>query len=86
MSVHIRLSKTGRKHQITFRILAQDSRKKRGGAFLEILGSYNPQDKTPNGLVFKKERVNYWLSKGAQLTEGVTKLLKAKGLTTNAKS
>ncbi len=73
MSVRIRLSKTGKKHQISFRIVAQDSRAKRDGAFLEILGYYNPH----HGELLKIDRrkLNAWIQKGATPTEGVAKLL-----------
>lgn len=73
MSVKIRLSKVGKKHQISFRIIATDSRTKRDGAFLEILGFYNPHDKH---LKIDKDRIAYWIGKGAKPTEAVTKLLK----------
>lgn len=73
MSVRIRLSKTGKKHQISFRIVAQDSRAKRDGAFLEILGYYNPQHKQL--LKIDQQRLNAWIQKGATPTTGVAKLL-----------
>lgn len=75
MSVRIRLAKTGKKHQISFRIVAADSRSKRNGKFLEILGFYNPQAATKEQLKIKGERFNAWLAKGAQPTEAVVKLL-----------
>lgn len=84
MSVKIRLSKVGKKHQISFRIIASEARTKRDGAFLEILGFYNPHDKH---FKLKEDRINYWIGKGAKPTEAVTKLLNlqnAKRLTTNA--
>ncbi|OGD83205.1 30S ribosomal protein S16, partial [Candidatus Curtissbacteria bacterium RBG_13_40_7] len=68
MSVKIRLSKTGKKHQLTFRILAQDSRTKRDGKFLDNLGFYNPYLKAPNNLNISREKLKLWLSKGAKLT------------------
>ena len=73
MSVRIRLTKVGKKHQISFRIVAQDAQTKRDGKFLEILGFYNPHAK-PN-LKIKNDRMNFWISKGAKPTEGVAKLL-----------
>lgn len=85
MSVKIRLSGVGKKHQISFRIIATDSRAKRDGAHLEILGFYNPRDKQ---LKLKEDRINYWIGKGAKPTEAVAELLNlqnAKRLTTNAK-
>lgn len=75
MSVKIRLSKTGKKHQISYRIVAQDTRSKRDGKFLEMLGYYLPYRQDKDGLSIKKDRLNYWISKGAKLTEGVAKLI-----------
>lgn len=75
MSVRIRLAKTGKTHQISYRIVAQDSHSKRDGKFLEIIGFYNPHIKADENLKIEKEKLQYWLSKGAQLTKGVAKLL-----------
>lgn len=88
MSVKIRLSKTGKKNQISYRIVAQDSKSKRDGKFLELLGYHLPYRKDKKGTNIKKDRLDYWLSKGAQLTTGVAKIIKtqnAQRLTTNAK-
>lgn len=82
MAVKIRLAKVGRKHQIAYRVLATDQRSKRDGRFLEILGYYCPYLKDDNRFNVKKDRINYWLGKGAKPTEAVTKLLKS---TTNQK-
>ena len=65
MTVKIRLARTGRKNVSRFRIVAIDSHKKRDGRFLEILGSYNPQQ-NPKQFVINTERVAYWFEKGAQ--------------------
>jgi len=81
MAVRIRLTKVGKKHQISFRIVAQDAKSKRDGKFLEILGFYNPHAK-PN-LKIKNDRMNFWISKGAKPTEAIAKLLDGKKL--NAK-
>jgi len=78
MSVKIRLFKVGRKHQGSFRIVAQDTKTKRGGRFLEILGSFNPSE-LGKKIILKGERVNFWLSKGAKPTEAVAKILKSNG-------
>lgn len=79
MSVKIRLSKTGKKNQISYRIVAQDSKSKRDGKFLELLGYHLPYRKDKKGTNIKKDRLDYWLSKGAQLTEGVAKLIRQSG-------
>jgi len=78
MSVKIRLFKVGRKHQGSFRIVAQDTKTKRGGRFLEILGSFNPSN-VGKKIILKGERINFWLSKGAKPTEAVAKILKSNG-------
>lgn len=85
MSVKIRLTKTGKKHQLSYRVIATDTRGKRDGKFLEILGFYNP--KSNPRLVVKQARYDFWTQKGAKPTEAVVKLLsmtKDKSLKTNA--
>ena len=74
MSVKIRLAKVGKKHQISYRIVACDTHAKRDGRFLEILGHFDPREKRENSL--NKERVAYWIQKGAKPTETVAKILK----------
>lgn len=75
MAVKIRLSRTGRTNRPNYRIVAIDEHKKRDGRFIEILGSYDPLVKV-GGLEVKKDRVEYWLSKGAKPSETVFHLLK----------
>lgn len=72
MAVKIRLARIGKKNVPFCRIVAIDSRKKRDGAFLEDLGTY---DVLKSQLVqFHDERINYWLSQGAVITDAVKKL------------
>jgi small subunit ribosomal protein S16 len=74
MAVKIRLSRIGKKNVSFCRIVAVDSRKKRDGAYLENLGTY---DSTKGILVqFKEDRVGYWISQGAIPTDAVKKLIK----------
>ncbi len=75
MSVKIRLSRTGKRNAPSYRIVAIDSRSPRDGRPLEILGHYNPS-MTPESFSVKKDRVEYWQSVGAQMTEAVEALLK----------
>ena len=75
MSVRIRLTKTGKKHQISFRIVAQDSKTKRDGKFLEILGFYNPHKVASENFAVKGERLKYWINKGAKPTQAVNSIL-----------
>ena len=79
--VKIRLSRTGRKHYHTFRIVACDSRSPRDGRFIEVLGSYNPNLKTDaEKVAINKERVEHWLGKGAQPSQTVWSLLRKQGI------
>jgi len=74
MSVKLRLSRIGKKKAPFYRIIAVDSRKKRDGAFLEDLGTY---DVINSKLVrFDIERVDYWISQGALPTDSVKRIIK----------
>lgn len=75
--VKIRLARTGKTHQISYRIVAQDTRAKRDGKFLEILGFYNLKSKPQ--LVVKKDRYDFWTQKGAKPTQAVAKLIEQYG-------
>ena len=76
MSVKIRLSKVGRKHQVSFRIVACDTRTKRDGKFLENLGFFNPYNKPQ--LKIDRERYKSWITKGAKPSPTVAKLISQK--------
>lgn len=71
----IRLFRTGKKNQPSYRIVITEARRKRDGKYVENLGFYNPLT-DPYALEYKKDRVEYWISKGAQPTETVRKLLR----------
>lgn len=79
MSVVIRLMRAGAKKRPFFRMVAADSRRQRDGRFLEILGHYNPLTQ-PYELVVHKDRVESWISKGAQPSEQVASLLRSLGI------
>ncbi len=70
--VKIRLTRIGRTHAPMYRIIAIDSRKKRDGEPLEILGTYNPE--TKELVQFHDARISEWVSKGAQVSDSVEKL------------
>ena len=75
MSLKIRLSRAGAKKRPFYRIVAADARSPRDGRFLEKLGTYDPL--TEKGtLSIKRDRVDYWVSVGAQPTEAVRRLLR----------
>ena len=80
MSVSIRMKKIGRSHQNFFRICAMDKRAPRHGRPLEELGTYDPHVKdTDARALLKPERIDYWLSVGAQPSERVAVLIKKYG-------
>lgn len=72
--VKIRLSQTGAKNSRRYRIVVIEEGKRRDGRAIETLGYYNPTVKPPH-LSIQRDRVAYWLSVGAQLTESTKKLL-----------
>lgn len=75
MAVKIRLRQQGRKNRQTFRLVVTDIRNPRDGKYLETLGSYDPHSPKLN-LQLNTERLNYWLSKGAELSPSAEKLVK----------
>jgi small subunit ribosomal protein S16 len=79
LAVKLRLTRVGSKKNPVYRIVAADSRSPRDGKFLEIVGRYNPQTE-PSTIELNEARVRDWLAKGAQPSEAVARLLKAKGV------
>jgi small subunit ribosomal protein S16 len=77
--VKIRLRRTGRKKQPTYRIVIADSRSPRDGKFIEVVGQYAPRQ-GDQALNLKSDRVNYWLDSGAQPTDTVRSLLRKAGV------
>ncbi len=81
MAVRLRLQRTGRRNRPCYRIAAMDSRTKRDGGCLEVLGTYDPLAKDDVGDVkLKKDRVEHWISKGAKPTEKVAAILRRSGV------
>jgi len=75
--VKIRLKRMGRRNRAFFRICAFDVREERDGRSIEQLGTYDPMEKEESKkVVLKRERIEYWLSVGAQPTETVASILK----------
>ena len=79
MAVKLRLTRVGSKKNPVYRIVAADSRSPRDGKFLQIVGRYNPQT-DPSTIDLDEDKVRDWLSKGAQPSATVQRLLKVKGL------
>ena len=72
--LRIRLTRVGKKKQPAYRLIVTDSRSPRDGAFLKIIGHYNPLT-DPATLVVKEDEAVHWLEKGAQPSETAAKLL-----------
>ena len=75
MAVKLRLMRMGKKKQPTYRVVAADSRSPRNGRFIEILGTYDPRQE-PSVVKIDTAKAHDWISKGAQPTETVARLLK----------
>jgi small subunit ribosomal protein S16 len=75
MAVAIRLFRLGKKDKPFYRIVVADKRNKRQGKYIEEIGYYNPL-KEPAEMKVNKERLDYWLNRGAILSEGLQKLKK----------
>lgn len=82
MAVKIRFTRIGKKHAPVYRIVATDSRRKRDGKCLENLGTYNPM--TKEIVQFHADRIDYWISVGAIVTDSVQRLLNIKQKQTGA--
>ena len=76
MSVRIRLTRTGRKNLPQWRVAVFDSRTRRDGKYLEMLGLYLPHEKPEKKFRLDVERYNHWLSVGALPSPAVGRLLK----------
>lgn len=77
--VKIRLTRLGAHKKPFYRLVVTDSRTRRDGPFIEILGTYNPQ-KGASETKIDADRAKYWLQKGAQPTVIAKKLLQRAGL------
>ena len=80
MAVRLRMKKMGRKHQPFFRVVAVDQRAARDGKVIEFLGHYDPLIKETDARAkLDAERIDYWLSVGAQPSDKVGVLIKKYG-------
>jgi len=78
MAVKIKLTRLGKIRNPEYRIAVADSRTRRDGRSIEVIGRYQPKQE-PSLIEIDSERAQYWLSVGAQPTEPVLKLLKITG-------
>ncbi|MBU0646720.1 30S ribosomal protein S16 [Patescibacteria group bacterium] len=77
--VKIRLTRLGAHKRPFYRVVVADSRTRRDGPFIEILGTYNPL-KEPSEIILDMEKAKIWLQRGAQPTEIVKKLMQRASL------
>jgi small subunit ribosomal protein S16 len=79
MATAIRLTRRGSKKHPAYRIVVADSRAPRDGRFIETIGTYNPQTE-PSTIEVDEDKAKDWLSKGAQPSDAVRRLLEVKGI------
>jgi len=77
--VRIRLRRTGKKKQPSYRVVVADVEAPRDGRFIESIGYYNPRT-DPLTVEINAERALYWLSQGAQPSDAVARLLRKQGI------
>jgi small subunit ribosomal protein S16 len=70
----IRLARVGARKQPHYRVVVIEKDRARNGRSVEVVGTYNPRTE-PATVDFKRDRIDYWTGKGAQLSETVGKLL-----------
>ena len=70
----IRLSRTGARKQPHYRVVVIEKERARNGRPVEVVGTYNPRT-TPASIDLKRERIEYWVSKGAKMSDRVTKIV-----------
>jgi small subunit ribosomal protein S16 len=76
MSVRVRLTRVGGKKNPIWRVVVADQRSPRDGRVIETIGRYNAQTE-PSEIVLDRERLQYWLDRGAQPSHTVKKLMRA---------
>ncbi|HLC93794.1 MAG TPA: 30S ribosomal protein S16 [Patescibacteria group bacterium] len=77
MSVTIRLAKVGKKNAPSYKVVVANTRDKRTGRYVDVLGYYNPSTK-PAEFKVNKDRIEYWKKQGALTTEAINKLMEGK--------
>ncbi len=75
MSVKIRLKRVGAKNSPVFRVVVADGRSPRDGKFIEEIGTYQPQKKGDN-VALKMDRIDHWVSVGAQPSDTVASMIR----------
>jgi small subunit ribosomal protein S16 len=80
MAVSIRLTRGGAAKKPFYRVVVTDSRNKRDGRFLEIVGHFDPKFR-PESISLNIDRIREWVANGGVLSPAVRKLIKEKGYT-----
>jgi small subunit ribosomal protein S16 len=75
MAVSIRLRREGAKNRPYYKVVVADSRSPRDGKFIEIIGTYDPK-KPDHNSTLKLDRIDHWISQGAQPSDTVRSLIK----------
>jgi small subunit ribosomal protein S16 len=70
----IRLARMGARKQPYYRVVVIDKENARNGRAVEVVGTYNPRT-SPASVELKKDRIDYWVKNGAQLSDRVEKLV-----------
>ncbi|PYX93628.1 MAG: 30S ribosomal protein S16 [Acidobacteria bacterium] len=70
----IRLSRRGARKQPHYRVVVIEKERARNGRPVEVVGTYNPRT-NPASVDLKRDRIEYWVSKGAQMSDRVSKLM-----------
>lgn len=79
----IRLARFGARKQPYYRVVVIEKDRARNGRSVEVVGTYNPRTQ-PASIELKRDRIDYWTGKGAQLSDRVQKLLASQGQTAAA--
>lgn len=77
--VKIRLTRMGAHKRPFYRVVVADSRARRDGPFIEIVGTYDPK-KEPSEININEEKAKMWLQRGAQPTDSVKRLFQRAGI------
>lgn len=75
MAAVIRLARRGKRNDPFYHVVVADKKKPRDGSFIEVVGTYDPANKERR-FVGKKDRIEYWLGKGATPSETVSHLIR----------
>jgi len=70
----IRLARTGARKQPYYRVVVIEKERARNGRSVEVVGTYNPRT-NPASIELKRERIDYWVSKGAKMSDRVSKIV-----------